>query len=580
MRERVVIALLALLAFVTPALAHPHIFIDAHARIVFDASGAVSEIHNTWVFDEAYSSWAIQGLDTNNDGTVSVEEMQPLADDNLQGLSEYDFYTFAGEGSVNLKFKALPGATYTYDGKRVTLDFGLAPEQPYRIGKTLELSITDPEYYVAISFADPSTVTLENAPSGCAVRLDPPKDMDPALADTLYALPADVTKLPPDLEKAVRGLQGAILVDCPGTGGAAATVTPPPPATALEAVNQVAAIKPAPFSGPPVETSFLPNSGPFKAIADAQRAFYAMLTSALARLKSDNAAFWVLGGLSFVYGIVHAAGPGHGKVVISAYMLASESRVRRGLWLSFAAAFVQAVVAVAFILIAALALNMTSLAMSTAAEWVVAASYGLVMLLGLWLIVRRVFGLGHRHHHHGPRPKLEKRANLRRQAHAHLHAGEADYTEERATELALAHVDYQQHRHEHHHGDHDHHHDHEHDHVHHAVTPAQARGNWREQLGVVLAVGMRPCSGALVVLVFALSQGLLAAGIAAVFLMALGTALTVALLATIAITAKGLARRLITAESGIGADVLWWLELFGALIVFAFGAVLFTASFF
>jgi ABC-type nickel/cobalt efflux system permease component RcnA/ABC-type uncharacterized transport system substrate-binding protein len=539
MLKRVVLALLALLAFAAPALAHPHIFIDAHARIIFDANGAVSEIHNTWVFDEAYSAWAIQGLDTNNDGTVSVEEMQPLADDNLQGLSEYNFYTFAGEGAVDLKFKALPGATYTYDGKRVTLDFGLTPEQPYRIGKTLELSITDPEYYVAITFADPSTVTLENAPSGCAVRLDPPKDMDPALADTLYALPADVTKLPPDLEKAVRGLQGAILVDCPNGGVAAA---PEPPATALEAVNQVAAIKPAPFSGPPVETSFLPNTGPFKVIADAQRAFYAMLTSALARLKSDNAAFWILGGLSFVYGIVHAAGPGHGKVVISSYMLASESRVRRGLWLSFAAAFVQAIVAVAFILIAALALNMTSLAMSAAAEWVVAASYGLVMLLGLWLIIRRIFGLGHRHHHH----------DLKQRAHAHLHAGE----------------------HEHHD------HDHEHDHAHHAVTPAQARGNWREQLGVVLAVGIRPCSGALVVLVFALSQGLLAAGIAAVFLMALGTALTVALLATIAITAKGLARRLITAEGGVAADVVWWLELFGALIVFAFGAVLFTASFF
>jgi ABC-type nickel/cobalt efflux system permease component RcnA/ABC-type uncharacterized transport system substrate-binding protein len=541
MLKRVVLALLALLAFAAPALAHPHIFIDAHARIVFDANGAVSEIHNTWVFDEAYSAWAIQGLDTNNDGTVSVDEMQPLADDNLQGLSEYNFYTFAGEGAVDLKFKALPGATYTYDGKRVTLDFGLTPEKPYRIGKTLELSITDPEYYVAITFADPSTVTLENAPSGCAVRLDPPKDMDPALADTLYALPADVTKLPPDLEKAVRGLQGAILVDCP-TGGAAAA--PEPPATALEAANQIAAIKPAPFSGPPAETSFLPNTGPFKVIADAQRAFYAMLTSALARLKSDNAAFWILGGLSFVYGIVHAAGPGHGKVVISSYMLASESRVRRGLWLSFAAAFVQAIVAVAFILIAALALNMTSLAMSAAAEWVVAASYGLVMLLGLWLIVRRIFGLGHRHHHH----------DLKQRAHAHLHAGE----------------------HEHH----DHEHDHEHDHAHHAVTPDQARGPWREQLGVVLAVGMRPCSGALVVLVFALSQGLLAAGIAAVFLMALGTALTVALLATIAITAKGLARRLLTTDSGVAGDVVWWLELFGALIVFAFGAVLFTASFF
>jgi ABC-type nickel/cobalt efflux system permease component RcnA len=287
----------------------------------------------------------------------------------------------------------------------------------------------------------------------------------------------------------------------------------------------------------------LPATGPFKWIADAQRAFYAMLTTALARLKTDNTAFVVLGGLSFLYGIVHAAGPGHGKVVIGSYMLASDARVRRGLVLSFAAAMVQAVVAVAFVLVAALLLNLTSLAMSAAAEWVVAASYGLVMLLGLWLVVRRFTGNGHAHRH-----------DMRERAHAHLHAGEAE------------------HRH--------HDHDHEHDHVHHAITPDQARGHWREQLGVVLAVGMRPCSGSLVVLAFALSQGLLAAGILAVFLMALGTALTVALLAVIAISAKGLASRLVTADGTIAGDIVWWLELFGALAVFAFGAVLFTASFF
>jgi ABC-type nickel/cobalt efflux system permease component RcnA/ABC-type uncharacterized transport system substrate-binding protein len=537
--ERAVAAFVALVAFVAPALAHPHIFIDATARIVFDANGAVSEVHNRWVFDEAFSAWAIQGLDTDNDGRVTEAELQPLADDNLEGLSQYGFYTFAGEGSTDLKFTALPGAAYTYDGSRLTFDFGVAPQTPYRIGRTLEINITDPEYYVAITFADPSTVTLENAPAGCAVRLDPPKKMDDALADTLYALPPDVTKLPPDLEKAVRGLQGAILVDCPGTDAPAAS----PPATALDAVTQMAQVKPAPFGGPPVEKSFLPATGPFKWIADAQRAFYAMLTTALARLKTDNTAFFVLGGLSFLYGIVHAAGPGHGKVVIGSYMLASDARVRRGLVLSFAAAMVQAVVAVAFVLVAALLLNLTSLAMSAAAEWVVAASYGLVMLLGIWLVVRRFTGHGHAHHH-----------DLRERAHAHLHAGEAE------------------HRH--------HDHDHEHDHVHHAITPDQARGHWREQLGVVLAVGMRPCSGALVVLAFALSQGLLAAGILAVFLMALGTALTVALLAVIAISAKGLARRLVTTDGAIAGDVVWWLELFGALAVFAFGAVLFTASFF
>ena len=154
---------------------------------------------------------------------------------------------------------------------------------------------------------------------------------------------------------------------------------------------------------------------------------------------------------------------------------------------------------------------------------------------------------------------------MSRKAHAHLHDDDG-------------------HGHEHHaHGhDHDHDHDHEndhrgHDHAH-VVTPQATNGSWREQLGVVLAVGLRPCSGALVVLVFALSQGLLLAGIAAVFLMGAGTAITVAALATIAVTAKGLARRIGGADNPVTGAVVWWLELAGALSVLTFGVLLVIAS--
>lgn len=506
----------------------------------------MSAIHNTWTFDEAFSAWSVQGLDTNGDGTISDDELAELTSDNMKGLSEYEFYTFAGEGDVNLKFSELPGARFTYDGKQTTLDFSIRPDQPYHIKDTLELAVADPEYYVAITFADSGKVALENAPAGCSVAMDPPKEMDPALADELFALPADVTQLPPDLEKAVRGVQGAILVHC---NGAAAAPAPAAPQTALEAVTQVAQVKPAPFGGPPSESNYLPQVGVFKWIADAQRAFYAMMTSALSRLKTDNTAFFVLGGLSFLYGIIHAAGPGHGKVVIGSYLLASQSQVRRGIVLSFASAMLQSVVAVAFIAVAALGLRMTSLAMSDAANWIVIASYALVMLLGGWLIARKLLGWGHNHSTHRP--------DLAAKAHGHLHDGDHD-----------AH-------HHHHHHEHD-----QHDHAEHFVTPAQIKGGWKEQLGVVLAVGIRPCSGALVVLVFALSQGLLAAGILSVFLMGLGTFITVAILATIAVSAKDVARRLLTRREGAASTLFWWLELVGAVAVFAFGAVLLVASFY
>ena len=115
--------------------------------------------------------------------------------------------------------------------------------------------------------------------------------------------------------------------------------------------------------------------------------------------------------------------------------------------------------------------------------------------------------------------------------------------------------------------------------MHHAVGPGDIRGGWREQLGVVLAVGLRPCSGALIVLVFALSQGLLAAGIVAVLLMGLGTAITVATLATIAVGAKGLARRIGGADSAMAGAIVWWAERGGAAAVLGFGTLLLIASF-
>jgi len=88
-----------------PVAAHPHIFVEAKATITFDDAGQVLSVHHQWTFDEAYSAWAVQGLDANLDGQVTTQELQPLADDNMEGLSAYDYYTFAGEGPVNLNLR-------------------------------------------------------------------------------------------------------------------------------------------------------------------------------------------------------------------------------------------------------------------------------------------------------------------------------------------------------------------------------------------------------------------------------------------------------------------------------------------
>lgn len=546
------------------ASAHPHIFINAEAEIRFNDAGQVVAVHNRWTFDEAYSSWAVQGLDTNLDGVLTREELQPLADDNMAGLGEYAYYTFAGEGNATLEFAYGSNPTMDYTGGLQTLAFDVAVSSPYLIGDTLELAINDPEYYVAITFADASAVRLVNAPANCSIVLEDPKPMSDELAEQLYALGPDVTRLPPDLEQALRGVQGAILVHCPGgsaTGLPLEAVAVPE--TALDAVTAMGEAQPprsagdAPLGGPPPEPGLvLPKAGFLGWVAQQQADFYQALVGALDALRSDWTAFWVLGGLSFLYGVFHAAGPGHGKVVISSYVLANEAQMRRGVWLSFLSAILQSGVAIAFVLVAALVLGLTSLAMNDAAHWIGVASYALIVVLGLWLVARKLMGLGHTHghaHHHPRSSYAIAGADAHGRPPGHAHHGHA-------------------------HGDDEPHHDHDHhDHTH-IVLPQQAQGGWREQMAIVLAVGLRPCSGALIVLAFALSQGLLSAGIVAVLLMGLGTAVTTGALAALAVGAKGLAQRLAGTDSPVAAQILWWVELLAAIGVLAFGAILLVAS--
>ena len=101
---------------------------------------------------------------------------------------------------------------------------------------------------------------------------------------------------------------------------------------------------------------------------------------------------------------------------------------------------------------------------------------------------------------------------------------------------------------------------------------------WRGALATVFAAGARPCSGAILVLVFALAQGIFVAGVAAAFAMAMGTALTTGALAAIAVGAKGLAVRFLGDGSGRGAMVVRLLELAAAMLVLFLGASLLLAA--
>jgi nickel/cobalt exporter len=296
-----------------------------------------------------------------------------------------------------------------------------------------------------------------------------------------------------------------------------------------------------------------------------QAEFYRQFSGLIRSAKSDGSAVWGLFGLSFVYGMFHAAGPGHGKAVISSYIVANEQTWRRGVVLSFASALLQALVAIALVGVAAALLNATAASMRRAVNVIEVLSYSLIVLIGVRLLfVKGRAFLALLHTLHRPAP-------LGAAATPAAHFAQHDHPASHEHSCSHAH-------HDHHRGD-AHAHDEEEasawGHAH-APEPAELAGpgGWRRGLSAIVAVGLRPCSGAILVLIFALAQGLFWAGVVATLIMGLGTAITVALIATLAVAAKGWAKRLSESRSGYGMLAMRGIEAAAAVVIIAFGALL------
>lgn len=244
-------------------------------------------------------------------------------------------------------------------------------------------------------------------------------------------------------------------------------------------------------------------------------------------------------------------------MVISSYVVANEETVRRGVVISFIAAALQALTAVALVGILAFALNATGLQINAWSNQLETVSYALIALVGAWLLATQLI-------------RVYRRWQDRRES--------------------VGHIAHDHHRHDHGHDhdhdrDHDHARGHHHDHAegeacNHMVDARDLAGpfNWRKIVAVVFSVGIRPCTGAILVLIFALTQGMFWAGVAATFAMAFGTAITVAALATLALGSRELALKL-GGRSGAFADAVWTLcAIGGSALILLFGATLFAAS--
>lgn len=295
----------------------------------------------------------------------------------------------------------------------------------------------------------------------------------------------------------------------------------------------------------------VPHNGVFGWIAARQSEFYRGLTAGLRQMRTNPHAGWWLIALSFAYGIFHAAGPGHGKAVITSYVLANHQTLKRGIVLSFISALLQGVVAVVVVCGSIAIFHFTALQLTDATMALEHTSAVAILVLGLWLVWTKIIV-----RFRAATVEASARGVAREEDVVDCVIGGGARPASASAALCGC-------------GDA------------HVADPAMLQGPFdlRRALTTVAAVGIRPCTGALIVLVFASSQGLVEMGVVSVLAMALGTGITVAALAALAVMARGFALRIAGDDDVWSQRILRSAEIGGALMVLVMGVLLTGASF-
>ena len=315
----------------------------------------------------------------------------------------------------------------------------------------------------------------------------------------------------------------------------AGLLTAPAAPQAWAAVNETQAVTAQGESAPPSAQSLRGLWGSIVVyVQQKQRELHRELVAAIKALRREGpAAAWPLIVLSFLYGVFHAAGPGHGKAVISTYLLTHKSALRRGIWLSTAASFTQGLTAVLLVLLLVGLIGWTRSDAHSAVGTLETVSFALIALLGLGLAVRALWSLWRSFHRPAAASELPHAHGNGTACCGHSHAPDRTQIEQ---PLSL-----------------------------------------RTFCAIVLSIGIRPCSGAVLVLLFAEVLGLRWAGIAAVLAMSLGTAITVSALAILAVNARHLAS-LVAKDSRYFALAGQAIAMLGGIVITALGASLFLGS--
>jgi len=157
------------------AAAHPHVWITATSELLYAPDGSLTGVRHAWTFDDMYSAYVLQGIETKTKGVYTREELAPLAQVNAESLKEYAYFTFARADGKKQKFDDPADYFLDYKDALLTLHFTLPLKAPVK-PKQLALEVFDPSFFIDFKMADQDPVTLVGAPAACAMKLQRPSD--------------------------------------------------------------------------------------------------------------------------------------------------------------------------------------------------------------------------------------------------------------------------------------------------------------------------------------------------------------------------------------------------------------------
>jgi ABC-type uncharacterized transport system substrate-binding protein len=157
------------------AQAHPHVWVTAASELIFAADGSITGVRHAWIFDDMFSTYALQGIATRKKGVYSREELAPLAQTNMESLKEFAFFTFARVDNKKQKFADPIDYYLEYKDAALVLHFTLPFKTPIR-AKQLALEIFDPSYFVDFSLQKKDPIHLVGAPANCTLAVQRPSD--------------------------------------------------------------------------------------------------------------------------------------------------------------------------------------------------------------------------------------------------------------------------------------------------------------------------------------------------------------------------------------------------------------------